>query len=169
MGITMLESTYTQYLNKINAEQFVIRTTFVLIGIFNFLGKLFSGKFLDQTKWAPVIFSLVGNVFMLLPYLSLGTLSYWSIPDVYQKWIVLATSPLLSCGFVFIFISTFSRMYHMKLLQTNAIDTSTLISGFSIYHRCKEYNIASWYLLQDCGHLLIIWECSWVHASEALW
>ena len=61
MGIAMLGSTYSQYYDSINAEQFVVRTTFILIGIFNFVGKFISGSFLDQTKDAPVIFSLVGN------------------------------------------------------------------------------------------------------------
>ena len=125
----MLESTYSQFLNTISAQQFVIRTTFALIGIFNFVGKLFTGKFLDRTKEAPVIFSLIGNFFMLLPYVSLGTLPYWPISQVSQQWVVMATSPLLSCGFVFIFISTFSRMYHKELSLVNEVDTSALISG----------------------------------------
>ena len=55
MGIAMLGSTYSQYFDSINAEQFVVRTTFILIGISNFVGKFISGSFLDQTEDAPVI------------------------------------------------------------------------------------------------------------------
>ena len=125
----MLESSYSQYFNSISAKQLVIRTTFVLIGIFIIVGRLFSGYFLDQTRLTPIIFSLVGTIFMLLTYVSLGTLPYWHISQLSQQWVILATSPFESCGYVIISISTFSRMYHMELLHINEVDTSALISG----------------------------------------
>ena len=125
----MLGSTYSQYFDSINAEQFVVRTTFILIGISNFVGKFISGSFLDQTEDAPVIFSLVGNSLMLMPYITLGTLPYWPISQYSQQWVIFTTSPLLSCGFVFVYISTFSRMYNVVASLVNAVDTSALISG----------------------------------------
>lgn len=129
MGIAMLGSTYSQYFDSINAEQFVVRTTFILIGVFNFVGKFISGSFLDQTKEAPVIFSLVGNSLMLIPYITLGTLPYWPISQYSQQWVIFTTSPFLSCGFVFIYTSTFSRMYNIVKSLGNALDTTALISG----------------------------------------
>ena len=129
MGFTMLESSYSQYFNSISAKQLVIRTTFVLIGIFNFVGRLFSGHFLDQTKLTPIIFSLVGTIFMILPYITLGTMPYWPISQLSQQWAILATSPFLSCGYVVISISTLSRMHHMELSHVDEVDTSALISG----------------------------------------
>ena len=107
----------------------VARTTFVLVGIFNILGKLFTGFFLDRYEEASVICSMVGNAFMLLPYLSLATLPYWHIEDSYRQWVVLGGSPLLSFGFVMIYIATFLRMYQIKLEHVDGQDTSTLISG----------------------------------------
>lgn len=146
MGIAMLGSTYSQYFDSINAEQFVVRTTFILIGISNFVGKFISGSFLDQTEDAPVIFSLVGNSLMLMPYITLGTLPYWPISQYSQQWVIFTTSPLLSCGFVFVYISTFSRMYNVVASLVNAVDTSALISG---WWRCPiprvKKNVRIWF------------------------
>ena len=125
----MLASVYAPYFTTIHAEPYVARTTFVLVGIFNILGKLFTGFFLDRYEEAPVICSMVGNAFMLLPYLSLATLPYWHIEDSYRQWVVLGGSPLLSFGFVMIYIATFLRMYQIKLEHVDGQDTSTLISG----------------------------------------
>ena len=129
MGISMLESEYSQYLHSVSAKEFVIRTTFGLIGIFNFVGKVISGNFLDRAIEAPLIFSFVGNFCMLLAYASLGTLPYWPLCYEQKQWIMMATSPLLSCGFVFIYISTFSRIYHLKLSLSVSMDTSSIKSG----------------------------------------
>ena len=129
MGISMLESEYSQYFHSVSAKEFVIRTTFGLIGIFNFVGKVISGNFLDRAIEAPLIFSFVGNFCMLLAYASLGTLPYWALSHEQKQWIMMATSPLLSCGFVFIYISTFSRIYHLKLSLSIPMDTSSIKSG----------------------------------------
>ena len=129
MGISMIESEYSQYFHSVSAEEYVIRATFLMIGIFNVVGKMISGNFLDRTKEAPLIFSLVGNVCMLLAYASLGTFSYWPLPHEQKQWIMMATSPPLSCGFVFIFTSTFSRIYHLKLSLSAAMDTTSMKSG----------------------------------------
>ena len=129
MGISMLESEYSQYFHSVSAKEFIIRTTFGLIGIFNFVGKVISGNFLDRAKEAPLIFSFVGNICMLLAYASLGTLPYWPLSHEQKQWIMMATSPLLSCGFVFIYISTFSRIYHLKLSLSVSMDTSSIKSG----------------------------------------
>ena len=107
----------------------VARTTFVLIGISNILGKFFTGFFLDRYEEAPVICSMVGNALMLLPFLSLATLPYWHIEDYYRQWVVLGGCPLLSCGFAMIYIATFLRMYKIKLEHVDGQDTSTLIAG----------------------------------------
>ena len=40
MGYSMLESTYAHYLDIIHGQPIFIRTTFVLMGSFNILGKL---------------------------------------------------------------------------------------------------------------------------------
>ena len=129
MGLTMLTSVYGPYFTTIHAEPYVARTTFVLIGISNILGKFFTGFFLDRYEEAPVICSMVGNALMLLPFLSLATLPYWHIEDYYRQWVVLGGSPLLSCGFAMIYIATFLRMYKIKLEHVDGQDTSTLISG----------------------------------------
>ena len=125
----MLESEYSQYLHSVNAKEYVIRTTFVLIGIFNLVGKIISGYFLDQAKTAKLLLSFVGNVCMLLAYASLGTLPYWPFSHEQKQWIMMATSPILSCGYVFRYISTFSRIYHLKLLLSIEIDNSSIKSG----------------------------------------
>ena len=44
MGFSMLESTYAEYLDIIHGRPMVIRTTFVLMGIFNIVGKLITGR-----------------------------------------------------------------------------------------------------------------------------
>ena len=93
MGLQMLASVYAPYFTTIHAEPYVARTTFVLVGIFNILGKLFTGFFLDRYEEASVICSMVGIAFMLLPYLSLATLPYWHIEDSYRQWVVLGGSP----------------------------------------------------------------------------
>ena len=129
MGFGMLESEYSQYLHSVNAKEYVIRTTFVLIGIFNLVGKIISGYFLDQAKEAKLILSFVGNVCMLLAYASLGTLPYWPLSHEQKQWIMMATGPVLSCGYVFIYISTFSRIYHLKLSRSIGIDNSSIKSG----------------------------------------
>ena len=130
MGISLLESEYSQYLHSVSAKESVIRTTFGLIGIFNFVGKVISGNFLDRAKEAPLVFSFIGNICMLLAYASLGTLPYWPLSHEQRQWIMMATSPLLSCGFVFIYTSTFSRMYNIVESLGNAVDTTALISGW---------------------------------------
>ena len=70
--MTMLESTYAQYLGQVHASGTVVRSTFILMGAFNIVSKLVTGKFMDQRESAPITFSLVGNAFMLLPFMSLG-------------------------------------------------------------------------------------------------
>lgn len=129
MGLTMLESTYAQYFGLVHGKNSVIRSTFVLLGIFNVVGKIITGNMLDKYKKAPIIFSLVGNIFMFLPFISLATLSYWNIPEVAQQWVILANSPFLSCGFVFIYLSVVSRMHQMELSHIHEVDSSPLISG----------------------------------------
>ena len=129
MGFTMLESTYAQYLGLVHANPLVMRTTFVLIGIFNIVGKVITGNMLDNNKKAPVIFSFVGNLLMLLSFISLATLPYWDIPEVAQQWITMATSPPLTMGFVLIYISSLSRLHHMELSHTHEVETSALLSG----------------------------------------
>ena len=155
----MLEATYAHYLNTIHSQSFVTRTTFVLMGIFNIVGKVITGSILDKSNEAPVICSLVGNALMMLPYLTLGTMRNWNIEGYHQQWVIMGGSPLLTCGFVTVFISTFLRMYHIKLVNINKEDTSTLISGersICICPRCK--NIKK-YHLQECGILPNVWEC----------
>ena len=68
----MLESTYAQYLGQVHASSAVVRSTFILMGTFNIVGKLVTGNFMDKRESAPITFSLVGNAFMLLPFMSLG-------------------------------------------------------------------------------------------------
>ena len=68
----MLESTYAQYLGQVHASSAVVRSTFILMGSFNIVGKLVTGNFMDKRESAPITFSLVGNAFMLLPFMSLG-------------------------------------------------------------------------------------------------
>ena len=129
MGLTMLESTYAQYFGLVHTKPFIIRTTFVLLGVFNVIGKLITGHMLDKHQKAPVIFSVVGNLFMFLPFIHLATLPYWNISEVAKQWSILVNSPFLSCGFVFIYISAVSRMHQMELSHINEVDTSALISG----------------------------------------
>ena len=129
MGYSMLESTYAHYLDIIHGQPIFIRTTFVLMGSFNILGKLITWFILDRSNKAPVICSLVGNVMMILPYVVVGTLPQWSIGENYEQWFIMASSPFLTCGFVFVFISTMSRTYQMKLANISGKEMSALISG----------------------------------------
>ena len=157
MGFSILDSTYAAYFSSIHAKSYIVRTAFVFLGIFNILGKLLSGLVLDRSEEAPVICSLVGNALMLLPYLSLATLPYWLIENYNRQWVVLGGSPTLSCGFVFIFLSTLLRMNHMKFEHVQGQDTATLVSGKSnclnlpLLAQIHSFN---W---QGCGVLLIVW------------
>ena len=72
MGMTMLESTYAQYLGQVHASSTVVRSTFILMGTFNIVSKLVTGNYMDKRESAPITFSLVGNSLMLLPFMSLG-------------------------------------------------------------------------------------------------
>ena len=128
----MLEATYAHYLSTIHAHTFVIRTTFILMGLFNIVGKLITGNILDHSIKAPVIFSLVGNVLMIVPYFTLATMPIWHIEGHYQQWVIMGGSPMLTCGFVFVFLSAFFRMYHINFDSLSAKETSTLISGDEI-------------------------------------
>ena len=129
MGYSMLESTYAHYLDIIHGQPIFIRTTFVLMGSFNILGKLITGFILDRSDKAPVISSLVGNILMIVPYIVVGTLPHWQIKEYSQQWFIMASSPMLTCGFVFVFISTLSRMYQMKISTISDKEMSTSISG----------------------------------------
>ena len=129
MGFSMVESTYAHYLDIIHAPPFIARTTFILMGIFNIVGKLIMGNILDLSDKAPVIFCLIGNVLMIVPYMALGIMPYQQTEENYQQWVIMASSPMLTSGFVLVFISTFFRMYHVKLTGLQGEDTSTLISG----------------------------------------
>ena len=99
------------------------------MGIFNILAKFVTGFVLDLSRKSPIICSLVGNTLMFLPYLSLATISYLRMEDYIKQWVVLAGSPILSSGFVFIWTSTFLRMCQIKLKDVNDQDTSAFISG----------------------------------------
>ena len=66
---------------------------------------------------------------MILDYLVVATSPQWYIDECYQQWFIMASSPMLTCGFVLVFISTLSRMYQMKLSNNNIKEISTLISG----------------------------------------
>ena len=129
MGYTMLDSEYTQYLHSVSAKENVITATFFMMGIFNMVGKITSGIFLDRKEEAPLIFSFVGNVFMLLAYISLGLLPYWPLAHEQKQWIILATSPFVACGMTFIMISSYSRICHLKLSLSIPMDTSAIRSG----------------------------------------
>ena len=129
MGLSMLESTYAHYLEMIHGQPIVIRSTYVLMGLFNILGKLITGFILDRSDRAPMICSLVGNIMMILPYIVMGALPQWHFKEYYQQWFIMASSPFLSCGFVFVFISTLSRMYQMKVSNISGKEMSTSISG----------------------------------------
>ena len=111
MGWSMLESTYAHYLDTIHAQPTIVRTTFVLMGIFNIVGKLITGCTLDRSDRAPFICSLVGNGMMILPYLVVAIMPQLPIKEYYQHWLIMASSPMLSCGWIFVFIPTLSRMY----------------------------------------------------------
>ena len=129
LGVSLLESVYAPYFSSIHSKPYVVRTTYALMGVFNILGKFVTGFFLDLSKKSPIICSLVGNTLMFLPYLSLATIPYWHVEDYNKQWVVLGGSPMLSCGFVMIYTSTFLRMYQIKLKDVNGQDTSALISG----------------------------------------
>ena len=131
MGFSMVESTYAHYLEVIHAEPFVARITFILMGVFNIVGKLIIGSILDYTDKAPVIFCVVGNALMIIPYVALTIMPYGmhEVNRSYRQWVVMACSPIITMGFVLVLICTFFRMYHMKLFGVLEEDTSTLISG----------------------------------------
>ena len=124
MGFSMLESTYAHYLDTIHGEPIIVRTTFVLMGIFNILGKLITGCTLDRSDRAPLICSLVGNGMMILPYSVVAIMPQLRIKEYYQQWLIVATSPMLHCGFVFVYIATLPRMY-----QIGGKDMLASISG----------------------------------------
>ena len=111
MGFSMLESTYAPYLETIHGQPIIVRTTFVLMGIFNIVGKLITGCTLDRSDRAPLICSLVGNGMMILPYFVVAIMPQLPIKEYYQQWLIMASSPMLYCGWVFVFIPTLSRMY----------------------------------------------------------
>ena len=130
MGINMLESTYAQYFGNVNAKPDVIRTAFILMGIFNVVGKLITGNEMENDKKTPVICSCVGNLLMLLAFLTLTTLPCWHISQDAQQWIILATSPPLTLGFVLINISSLSRFHQTELSYIYEVETSTISSGY---------------------------------------
>ena len=81
MGMAMLDSTYAQYLGQVHASSAVVRSTFILMGTFNIVSKLVTGNFMDKRESAPITFSLVGNAFMLLPFMSLGKIHIRCSPE----------------------------------------------------------------------------------------
>ena len=111
MGCSMLESTYAHYMDTIHGQPIIVRHTFVLMGISNIVGKLITGYTLDKSDRAPLICSLVGNGMMILPYLVVAIMPQLPIKEDYQQWLIMASSPVLYCGWVFVFIPTLSRMY----------------------------------------------------------
>ena len=129
LGFTLLASVYAPYFDSIHSKPYVVRITYMLMGIFNILAKFVTGFILDLSRKSPIICSLVGNTLMFVPYLSLATISYLRLEDYNKQWVVLAGSPMLSCGFVFIWTSTFLRMCQIKLKDVNDQDTSAFISG----------------------------------------
>ena len=129
MGFSMLESEYSQYLHSVSAQDNVITATFLMIGIFEIISKIITGKLLERTKEAPLIFAFVGNVCMLLAYTSLGTLPYWPLAQEQKQWIIMATSPFIACGDIFIYLSTFSRICQLQLSLSIQMDTSAIKSG----------------------------------------
>ena len=130
MGFTMLESTYAQYFGNVNAEPVVIRTAFVLMGVFNVVGKLITGNKMDNHKKNPVICSCVGNLLMLLAYITLASLPCLHISQNAQQWVLLATSPPLTLGFVLIFISSLARFHQTELSYSYGLETSAISSGY---------------------------------------
>ena len=112
MGWSMLESTYAHYLDTIHAQPTIVRTTFVLMGISNIVGKLITGCTLDKSDRAPLICSLVGNGMMILPYFVVAIMPQLPIKEYYQQWLIMASSPMLYCGWVFVYMATLLRMYH---------------------------------------------------------
>ena len=56
-------------------------------------------------------------------------IQHWPISEVAKQWVMVATSPLLSFGFVFVFLSAISRMHRMELTHIDGVDTTALISG----------------------------------------
>ena len=132
----MLETTYAHYFATIHAHADVTSTTFFMMGIFNIIGKLVLGNFLDKSNEAPVIASLVGNALMILPYLTLATIAYWHIEEYYKQWVIMGGSPLLSVGFNNVFIATFIRMKNIIFGNNNDDDDdmSSLIAGEKSIH-----------------------------------
>ena len=57
---------------------------------------------------------------------------HWPISQVSKQWVMVATSPFLSFGFVFVFLSAISRMHQMELSHMDGVDTTALISGSSV-------------------------------------
>ena len=112
MGFSMLESTYAHYFETIHGQPIIVRTTFVLMGIFNIVGKLITGCTLDRSDRAPLICSLVGNGMMILPYLVVAIMPQLPIKEFYHQWLIMASSPMLYSGWVFVYMATLLRMYH---------------------------------------------------------
>ena len=59
-------------------------------------------------------------------------IQHWPISEVAKQWVIMATSPFLSFGFVFVFLSAISRMHQMELSDMDGFDTTALISGSNI-------------------------------------
>ena len=112
MGCSMLESTYAHYMDTIHGQPIIVRTTFVLMGIFNIVGKFITGCTLDRSDRAPLICSLVGNGMMILPYLVVVIMPQLPIKEFYHQWLIMASSPMLYSGWVFVYMATLLRMNH---------------------------------------------------------
>ena len=76
----------------------------------------------------------------------------WPISEVAKQWVMVATSPFLSFGFVFVFLSAISRMHQMELTHMDGVDTTALISGSNVYYKLK--------LKRSQTHLAGLWASS---------
>ena len=75
----------------------------------------------------------------------------WPISEVAKQWVMVATSPFLSFGFVFVFLSAISRMHQMELSDMDGVDTTALMSGSNVNDKLNLYHKRS----QD--HLAGLW------------
>ena len=61
----------------------------------------------------------------------------WPISEVAKQWVIVATSPFLSFGYVFVFLSAISRMHQMELSDMDGVDTTALMSGSNVNDKLK--------------------------------
>ena len=78
-------------------------------------------------------------------------IQHWPISEVAKQWVMVATSPFLTFGYVFVFLSAISRMHQMELSDMDGFDTTALISGSNIndklilcHKRSRDHFVGLW-------------------------